>query len=282
LAWNNRDKMLPGYWLHVTQPWKTMVVITRWRLFACYLLLLGAVQGLVTIRRSGRSKTAVVLAVLVALDLGFHIHYAYRATFRSDAPPFREAPDPPQTVRDGPSEIWRHMRMNLVSMGAEFSLLGYGEHYPKRDHVGTPGYRGDFVGTKPLQVELWTPNRILLTASPGDTLTLNINPSSYWIMNGRRLFPTYRAMEPNQPFRVVVPASGRIELLARPPYLWLLVALQGLFAIVAALLFRWMRRAEAAGGDLTVHRAGGPVGLTGRSRWANARLQIAVKRVPTK
>jgi hypothetical protein len=245
LAWNNRDKILPGYWLHVTQPWKTMVVITRWRLFACYLLLVGAVQGLVAIQRSGRSRAAVCLAALVALDLAFHVHYAYRDTFRATPPAFTEAPDPPQTVRDGPSDIWRHTRMNLVSMGAEFSLLGYHEHFPKRDHIGTPGYRGDFVGTKPLEMERWTPNRIVLTASPGDTLTLNINPSSYWIMNGQRLFLTYRAMEPDKPFRVVVPPSGQIELLARPPHFGALLLVQGLFALLAVRLLR-----RAAAGDM--------------------------------
>jgi hypothetical protein len=245
LAWNNRDRFLPGYWMHVTQPWKTMVVTTRWRLFACYLLLVGAVQGLVAIQRSGRFKLAVLLATLVTLDLAFHVHYAYRDTFRAAPPAFTEAPDPPQTVRDRPDDVWRHLRMNLVSMGAEFALLGYREHLPKRDHIGTPGYRGDFVGTKPLVMQRWSPNRIVLTASPGDTLTFNVNPSSYWIMNGQRLFPTYRAMEPDKPFRVVVPASGQIELLARPPHWVALLFVQGLFALLAVLLFRRAAGAQA-------------------------------------
>ena len=30
-AWNNRDKAFPGFWMHLTPPWKYMLVITRWR-----------------------------------------------------------------------------------------------------------------------------------------------------------------------------------------------------------------------------------------------------------
>jgi hypothetical protein len=242
-AWNNRDKFLPGYWMHVIPPWKTMVVITRWRLFACYFLLLGAVQGLVTIRAHGRAKLAIGLAALIAFDLGFNIYYAYRGTFGSPPPPFQAAADPPRTIRDSPADVWRDYRANLVSMGSEFPLLGWRDHYPKRDHLGTPGYRGDFTGTRPLQIESWTPNRIVLNASPGDTLTINVNPSSYWLMNGRRLFPTDRAMEPEKPFTLVVPPSGRVELAARPPHLAILLLLQGVFALAAVLLFRQIRLA---------------------------------------
>jgi hypothetical protein len=220
-----------------------MVVSTRWRLFGCYLLLVGAVQGLVAIRARRGAWTAACLAALVILDLGFHIDLDYRDAFVLQPPPWMLAPDPPRTVRDRPVDVWQHLRMNLVSMGAEFPLLGWHDHSPKRDHLGTPTYRGDFVGAQPVRVETWTPNRVVLAGAPGDTLTINVNPSSYWLVNGERLFPTYRVMEPAKPFRVAVPPGGRIELLARPPHLALLIALQAAFALMAALLFRFTRRA---------------------------------------
>jgi len=244
LAWNNRDWFLPGYWMHVLPPWKTMVIITRWRLYACFLLLLGAVQGLAAIRRGGRPRLAAALAALVVFDLGFGVFYAYRATFERTPPPFRRAPDPPQTIFDRPPDVWRDYRANLISMGSEFPLLGWRDHYPKREHLGTPGYAGDYTGTRPVTVESWSPNRIVLRASPGDTLTINLNPSSYWLLDGERLFPRYRAMEPQLPFHLVVPASGRVELSARPPHLALLLAMQGLFAALALLLYRRFRLAR--------------------------------------
>jgi len=242
-AWNNRDPYLPGYWMHVIPPFSSMVVITRWRLFACYLLLLSTVQGLTVLRSQWLSA---LLAASVVLDLGFHIHYAYRGTFEREAPAWQPAPDPPLTLRDRPDDVWRNFRQNRVSMGTEFPLLGWRDHYPSRDYVGMPNYRGDYVGTKPVRVETWTPNRVVLTGTPGDTLSINVNPSSYWRANGEQLFPRARAMEPNQPFRLTLPASGRVELSARPPHAAALFLLQATFFALALVLFRLLRRREHA------------------------------------
>jgi hypothetical protein len=251
---------MPGYWMHLLPPWKTMVVITRWRLYACYFLLLGAVQGLVVIRAGGRGKVAAGLAALVVLDLGFNVYYAYRGTFERPAPPFLKVSDPPKTVLDRPPDVWRHYRANLISMGSEFPLLGWRDHYPKRAHLGTPGYAGDYTGQKWVAVESWSPNRIVLRASPGDTLTVNLNPSSYWILNGERLFPGYRAMEPELPFRLTVPASGRVELTARPPHLALLLLLQAVLVLAALGLYRRVRSGPRRSSRLS-SRASGRFGL---------------------
>jgi hypothetical protein len=237
-SWNNRDVFMPGYWMHIIPPWRFMIIAPRWRLFGCYLLSVGAVQGLVALRDRGRVWLAVSLAVLVVADLSFNTYWAYRDTFTKDPPPWKMAADPPRTVRDDPGTVWEHFRSNMVSMGPEFPLLGWREHYPQRTDIAMPGYQGEFVGSKPVRVELWSPNRVVLTGVPGDVVTINCNPSSYWLMNGQRLFPQYRPMELAEPFRVTVPPSGRIELVARPPHLALMLLGQGLFALVAVLLFR--------------------------------------------
>jgi hypothetical protein len=244
-AWNNRDRFMPGHWMYVTPPWRNMVIGTRWRLFACYFLLLAAVQGLVALHARGRRRVAIALGVLLVGDLGFQVASAYRGMFQGDPPPFRMAPDPPRTVLDHPFQVWADLRANRVSMGMELPLLGWSDHYPKREYVGSPSYRGEFVGTTPVVVEYWSPNHVVLVAAPGDTVTVNVNPSSYWIMNGARLFPTYRAMEPELPFRVVAPANGRIDLVARPPHLQLLLLLQASAALVTAVLFWRMRGASS-------------------------------------
>jgi hypothetical protein len=237
LAWNNRDKMFPSYWLHFIPPWKSMLVITRWSLFASFFLLLGAVHGLVAVRKAGHPRVAAALALLVVCDLGFHSYYAYRNTFAADPPPYSDMRGPPQTIYDSHEQAWAHERMNLVSMGAVCSLVGYGLHPPARQHLGSPGYAGDFVGTKPVAVESWSPNRFVLRATPGDTVTLNINPSSYWAMNGKQLFRTYRAFEIEKPFQVTVPASGRMEFVASDPNWKKFAAAQALCAALAVLLF---------------------------------------------
>ncbi len=244
LAWNNRDRIFPSYWLHFIPPWKSMLVISRWSMFASLFLLLAAVHGLVLLRQAGHHTAASVLALLVVLDLGYASNYAYRETFRVTPPPFGEIwglprPSPIHTRRPG-----RTMRMNLVSMGAVCSLVGYGLHPPARQHLGTPGYTGDFVGTKPVVVERWSPNHFVLRASPGDTVTLNMNPSNYWVMNGQRLFPHDRAFEIDKPFQVKAPADGRLEFEASDPIFLKLAVMQALFLLGAIALFLELRRRQ--------------------------------------
>ncbi len=242
LAWNNRDWIWPSYWLHFIPPWKNMLVISRWSLFASLFLLLGTVHGLVMLRQAGRRRWASALALVVVLDLSFAANYAYRKTFTITPPPWGEFVGPPRTVADWHDEAWAHERTNLVSMGAVCSLVGYGLHPPARQHRGTPGYQGDFVGTKPVTVESWSPNHIVLHASPGDTVTLNMNPSNYWTMNGRRLFPHDRAFEMDKVFQVKAPADGRMELRTSDPAFIKLAVMQALFAMAAVALYLAQRR----------------------------------------
>jgi hypothetical protein len=242
LAWNNRDRPFPSTWLHFIPPWKSMLVISRWSMFASLFLLLGAVHGLVLLRQAGHPRLTSALALLVVLDLGYASHYAFRETFTVTPPPFSAMTGPPQTVADSHAQTWAHERLNLVSMGAVCSLVGYGLHPPARQHLGTPGYQGDFVGTKPVVVESWSPNHFVLRASPGDTVTLNMNPSNYWVMNGQRLFPQDRAFEIEKPFRVTAPADGRMEFETSDPIFVKLAVMQALFFLAAVALFLRLRR----------------------------------------
>ncbi|MGH7272044.1 MAG: hypothetical protein ACREJ3_16565, partial [Polyangiaceae bacterium] len=122
-------------------------------------------------------------------------------------------------------------------------------HYPNRMSAADRYYAGEFVGKRPVVVESWTPDRFVLRGTPGDTVTINVNPSSYWLMNGERLFPAYRPFEIDKPFKVTVPPSGRMEFVPRPPHWRLFLAAQGAFAILAALLFWhvWRRRTVPLG-----------------------------------
>ena len=246
LAFNNGAAPYPSFYLHEIYPWNHMVVITRWRLFAGYFLLVAAVHGLVTLHQKRHTGWAVVLAALAVGDLGYNMWNGYRDSFTVVAPPEGDFSVPPTTVRDTDEATWVTERGNHVSMAAWSSLLGYGSHFTNRPHVGTPGYTGDFPGTEVLR---WSPNRIVLRGHPGDSVTLNINPSNYWTMNGSRLFPTEKEFNIDGVFAVTVPPSGRMDLRARPPKMVKNLVLQGLFAALAlavyALLWRIARRREA-------------------------------------
>jgi hypothetical protein len=247
LAWNNRDPLFPSTYLHFIPPWSSMLVIIRWRLFACFFFLLGAVQGLLVIHESGRRKVAAGLALLLIGDLGFHFAYAVRDTFQTTAPRMVRGKDPPLSVYTASdrSHTWEHVRANEVALESECSLIGWGYRPTTRAHVGMPGYTGDFTLSPDLTLDQWTPNRILMHGKPGAEVAININPSNYWLLNGKQLFPDYRPIEPDLPFKFRVPESGRVDLRPRPPHMAALLAAQALFALLAvALYLRLGRRAQ--------------------------------------
>lgn len=64
-------------------------------------------------------------------------------------------------------------------------------------------------------VVLWSPNIIKLRRKAPGPISLNINPSSYWLVNGQRLFASDRVTEPNKKFVITTPASN-IELKIDP------------------------------------------------------------------
>jgi hypothetical protein len=56
---------------------------------------------------------------------------------------------------------------------------------------------GNQIKGKIMEIRKGGVTAIVYVAVPGDTLTLNINPSSYWLVNGERPFASYRPMEPD-------------------------------------------------------------------------------------
>jgi hypothetical protein len=243
LAFNNRDAPLPSYYLHGIPPWDHMVVITRWRLYAVFFFVLAAVHGALAVHQR-HPRLALVCLCAAVIDLGFHYRYGLRDAFTQLAPLVDESDfeRPPVTVKDTDEQTWKDERRNRVSMGAQCSVLGYGYHYPARTYPGDPHYAGELPGA---QVVRWGPDRIVLRGKPGDTLTLNMNPSSYWTMNGERLFPAAREFEIAMPFTVVVPASGEMDLRASPPGLLRICLIQALFALLAAALVLFSSRTRA-------------------------------------
>ncbi len=254
LAWNNRDPLFPSTYLHFIPPWNSMLVIIRWELFACFFFLLGAVQGLLVVHDSGRRKLAAGLALLLIGDLGFHFAYASRDTFPTTAPPLLRGTDPPLSVYTAQDRLhtWEHVRANKVALESECSLVGWGYRPTTRAHVGTPGYTGDFTLSPDLTLDEWTPNRIRMHGKPGAEVAININPSNYWLLNDEQLFPDYRPIEPDLPFKFRVPPSGQVELRPRPPHMAALLGVQALFAVAAAALYLGLRRRAQRRGATTI------------------------------
>ena len=119
-------------------------------------------------------------------------------------------------------------------------LLGYDFAAPTaRRFRELPNYVGEFwTYAGPVRPISWSPNRILFQVEPGQTVFINQNPGSWWLVNGRQAFPYSRCAETENEFAVNADAKGRLELQIHPRGLELGLALHvtGLALFVLLLI----------------------------------------------
>ena len=97
-------------------------------------------------------------------------------------------------------------------------LLGYDQKaQTARLWRGHPNYIGEYwTDAGPVRPRWWSPNRIVLEVAPGQTVSINQNPGSWWLVNGRPAFSGWRCAETQRAFVVQADARGRVELQIRP------------------------------------------------------------------
>lgn len=65
-------------------------------------------------------------------------------------------------------------------------------------------------------MEYWSPNRILLTRTGEGPIKINVNPGSYWVVNGERRFKDMRVVELEKEF-ILNENISKYELVVMPP-----------------------------------------------------------------
>jgi hypothetical protein len=221
----------PSYWLAHFPPFATMHVVTRWRYMAMLGFALAAADVLASWRLGGSSalrRLAVVAVVAIAADyilLGCQVlHVGFRI-----APSESRFPGPPTPaviqVKDGLG--FAAIQRGYGVLRLQEPMLGYDLTAPTaRLWRGHPDYVGEWwTDAGPVYPRSWSPNRIVLEVAPAQTVSINQNPSSWWIVNGHRAFPTWRCAEPERAFVVRADSRGRVELQTQPRGLGLGVAL---------------------------------------------------------
>jgi hypothetical protein len=140
-------------------------------------------------------------------------------------------------------------------------LLGYDRGLPTaRLWRGHPAYRGEaWTDDRTLVPVAWSPNVIVYQAEPGQVIHLNVNPGSWWQVNGRAAFPEWRCAEWRRDFTVRADSNGKLELRIAPKGRATGVALHwaGAVLLVGALAFirRDRVRADRAGSPAARGRA---------------------------
>ncbi len=65
------------------------------------------------------------------------------------------------------------------------------------------------------EVTYWSPNVIKIKRLADGPISVNVNPGSYWLVNGHRAFPDYKVAEPGKKF-IINPRATDIELRIDP------------------------------------------------------------------
>jgi hypothetical protein len=119
-------------------------------------------------------------------------------------------------------------------------ILGYDHLAPTaRLWRGHLDYAAEYwTDAGPVSPRSWSPNWITFQLQPRQTVSLNQNPGSWWVVNGRREFADWRCAETNRAFQLQADNQGRLELEIRPRGLELgrTLHIMGFGLIAAALV----------------------------------------------
>ncbi len=218
----------PSHWLQGLPLFSTMYEVTRWRFVAMLGVALSAAGAIATLRtRPGRLRKVIALGLVGAIGWDYE-WYAFRVLPLLGQPRIglHEPPDPPPTVASPIGQLddaWGYPALvrGYGVIHVQEPLLGLDVNAPTdRTWAGGPGDLGEFWTDRgPLRPESWSPNRVVLRARPGELVSLNQNPGSWWVVNGRRAFPGMRCAETRRPFRVQADGDGWVILEVVPPHL---------------------------------------------------------------
>jgi hypothetical protein len=221
----------PSYWLAHLPLFTTMHTVVHWRIMANLGFALAAADVLARCFQHGSTavrRLALIAVISIAVDFGLLGCQVLPVGFRI-APSGSLFPGPPtsEPVQVADSLGFAAIQRGYGVIHLREPLLGYNQvAHTARLWRGHPSYAGEYwTDARAVRPRWWSPNRIVLQVDPGETVSINQNPGSWWLVNGRRPFSDWRCAETEREFLVQADARGRIELQIRPRGLELGVAL---------------------------------------------------------
>jgi hypothetical protein len=169
---------------------------------------------------------ALGLAAAIALDLAVAAVPVFRLAF--DNAPVRVEREPGDRefvhIEKWPSTLPANTAM-LALLEANYGvvytyepLVGQdSDPFAGRVWRGHEDYQGEYWSPAgAVRLVRWSPSVIVLEAPPEADVFVNQNPGRYWLVNGRREFPSLRSVDRHAAFRVRSDAAGRVELSISP------------------------------------------------------------------
>ncbi len=226
LALDSKHIYLPGYWVSQLPIYKSLLVITRWRFVTTLCIITGAGVGMEYIWSKLPEKRKFIIPVLILISVSGLIYNLYFLWFKMDRTTEQQAlstvPYQSKTIIN--SNNWKLNRYAACAKGVGMvstydPLLDWskGALRTVRLTVENPKYPGEIftLPPKPLEVD-WSPNRISLNPPTGCKLFINQNPSRYWRVNGKKLFPNGHEFDMQSIILVTIATPGEKIFTLRP------------------------------------------------------------------
>jgi hypothetical protein len=220
---------MPYYWLSKYVPlFQSMRVPQRIRIWLIPYFALGVVSGL-DLLGAHRKAIATGVAIFALFDVSLNASYAFQRAYEDKETPAKtEALEPNTKIYPmGYLDRDRGFSQYLAVCHGYTHVPGYEPAISELlwrmapaeipvHGVNVVGYSGEFYTNEgSVEPSLWTPNRIVFEGVKG-ALRLNMNPGSYWAVNGREVFSALRVADISTPFVVFPDAEGRVVLEIRP------------------------------------------------------------------
>lgn len=189
LAMGRFSKFSPFNLLHKLPVYSSMIVPARWMgwFFFGMVLLIGI------IKLNDRQENIVRLLLFLSLiEIAFFTipymkvmnpNIIYSDHIRNEYS-FQQYDD------FGMNEYMRYFkgtRANYGEVRGYEAILDYNYYRPTNRCGINKGC--EFVITNNAKIDYWSPNKIIISRTQPGEIKLNINPGSYWLVNGKRLWP---------------------------------------------------------------------------------------------
>lgn len=245
-------QFLPGYWLRELPGFKSLWVITRWRFFTVFFIIIGAVRGLDLLVPMLKQKykwavPAIILLSCLGLLYNQYINWQGLKVVSHDrySSEITLEGNPVVSTKNNQWNQYAATRKGVAMIFAYEPMLGYKSFYKVRSlriPVESKKYAGEIWSAQGRPFEYkWTPNEITIKSPVDNVIIINQNPGSCWRVDGQVIFPEYMPFETQRMFALNISSGEEYRIYVRPVNFETALIVNAVFALALVIFLRFFR-----------------------------------------